>query len=208
MSRFGDWITTASGTKFWPLDPRPEDVKIEDIAHALSNTCRFGGHCREFYSVAQHCCLMVKHASPRAQIVALLHDAAEAYIGDIVTGVKRQLRVCCRYAVGQEEFKEVESRLLCVIGEALKVPELGGGIESSWIEVDELDKRMLATEHRDIMRDGLEWSSTKGAEPFTDVIAPWGPGEGAKRIFLFTYNYLQERRSVQTKTKTPPAGAL
>src|SRR5487761_1741512 len=48
-SRKGDWIATFTGRAFWPLDPRPEDVVIEDIAHALSMLCRYGGHCRRFY---------------------------------------------------------------------------------------------------------------------------------------------------------------
>lgn len=52
--RRGDWIQTFTGRRFWPLDPRPEDVCIEDIAHALSLKCRFGGHCTRFYSVAEH----------------------------------------------------------------------------------------------------------------------------------------------------------
>ena len=54
QGRKGDWILTYSGIEFWPLDPRPEDVRIEDIAHALSMQCRFAGHCDRFYSVAEH----------------------------------------------------------------------------------------------------------------------------------------------------------
>lgn len=208
MKRYGDWITTASGTKFWPLDPREEDVKIEDIAHALSNTCRFGGHCRQFYPVAQHCCLMTQHATPQAQLAALLHDAAEAYIGDIVTGLKRELRYTNYDGYGHE-LRDAEDQLLLVISKALNVPEMHSFNVQN--EVKELDKRMLATEQRDIMSDGLEWASTKGIEPFTDPIVPWGPGEGTKRTFLHLYNCLQNRGSraqLQAQTQTPPAGPV
>lgn len=52
--RVGDWMQTYSGRAFWPLDPRPEEIELDDIAHALSLQCRFGGHCRWFYSVAEH----------------------------------------------------------------------------------------------------------------------------------------------------------
>lgn len=62
-ARIGDWMQTASGRMFWPVDPRPEDVEINDIAHALSLTCRYCGHVREFYSVAQHS-VLVSDAAP------------------------------------------------------------------------------------------------------------------------------------------------
>lgn len=52
--RAGDWMQTFTGRQFWPMDPRPEDLDILDIAHALSLLCRFGGHCQRFYSVAEH----------------------------------------------------------------------------------------------------------------------------------------------------------
>lgn len=54
MNKKGDWMQTYGGMKFWPLDPDPDRIIIEDIAHALSNICRYGGHARKFYSVAEH----------------------------------------------------------------------------------------------------------------------------------------------------------
>ena len=56
--RGGDWMQTYSGFQFWPLDPRPEEIHVIDIAHSLANQCRYAGHCREFYSVAQHSVLL------------------------------------------------------------------------------------------------------------------------------------------------------
>jgi hypothetical protein len=94
------WILTYTGRKVYPLDPKPSQLDIEDIAHALSNTCRFTGHCREFYSVAQHSVLvsqMSLYLAKQAMLVnpetvafhGLLHDATEAYLCDIARPVKR-----------------------------------------------------------------------------------------------------------------------
>lgn len=87
------WILTYTGERFSCLDPAPESVNVGDIAHALSMICRFGGHTRVFYSVAEHS-LNVMHALPNGsppelRLCALMHDAAEAYLGDMVTPLKR-----------------------------------------------------------------------------------------------------------------------
>jgi 5'-deoxynucleotidase YfbR-like HD superfamily hydrolase len=80
------WIQVSYGGKFHYLNPEPEEIYIEDIAHALSLNCRFNGHTERFYSVAQHSCMVAKHVMEYSQnpiwgLAALLHDAAEAYIG-------------------------------------------------------------------------------------------------------------------------------
>ena len=78
---------TASGLGFDPEDPKPEAIVIEDIAHALSNICRFGGHTGSFYSVAQHSVLVSLHTNAKFARAGLMHDASEAYIGDIIRPV-------------------------------------------------------------------------------------------------------------------------
>jgi hypothetical protein len=91
------WIVTASGIKFPVADNTPAHIRLDDIAHALSRLCRFGGHVREFYSVAQHSVLvgeLVRLRAPgdrTAYAWALMHDAAEAYLGDVVSPLKRYL---------------------------------------------------------------------------------------------------------------------
>lgn len=100
------YITTWSGQKFNFLNPEPTSIILEDIAHALSLQCRFNGHCDEFYSVAEHSvrvCHLVESFGMKRSIVltALLHDAAEAYTGDVVSPIKKLL----------PEFKKIEKNL-------------------------------------------------------------------------------------------------
>lgn len=92
MDRIGDWMQSASGRAVFPLDPRPDEIEIDDIAHALSRQCRYGGHIlAEWYSVAEHCYIL-SHAVPQEHAFsALMHDAAETYLQDIVRPVKKSL---------------------------------------------------------------------------------------------------------------------
>lgn len=87
-------ITTNSRKIIDLRHPRPEDIDIKDIAAGLSKICRFGGQCQEFYSVAQHSVLVAHLASPPLSAVGLLHDAAEAYLGDVVKPLKVILGDC------------------------------------------------------------------------------------------------------------------
>lgn len=138
-NRRGDWQQTYSGGVFWPCDPRPEDIDIRDIAHALSLQCRFAGHCRTFYSVAQHS-VMVSHLLPRAVALAgLLHDAAEAFVVDVPRPIKRM--------PGMEALRDAEDRVLECIMAACGVawtPEIHAAVKHA-------DNVMLATEARRLM---------------------------------------------------------
>ena len=85
------WLQTFTGKKFYPFDPDPELICIEDIAHGLSMECRYSGQCRRFYSVAQHSVLMARDMFVRADLKrqALLHDAHEAYLKDLPSPLKQ-----------------------------------------------------------------------------------------------------------------------
>lgn len=144
MVRTGDWMTTYTGKQFWPLDPRPEEVDIEDIAHALSLVCRFGGHCREFYSVAQHCCYVAEvmgTLEPSFRLHALLHDAAEAYIGDMIRPMKRSC----------PEYTEAEHKVQKAIRKAFDISYEPKSVK--WC-----DEVVLRNEHRDVMSDDRIWA--------------------------------------------------
>jgi len=94
------WVETYRGRRLDLRDVHPADIDIEDIAHSLSRQCRFNGHCRFFYSVAHHSLAITQSlhdqgCSARIRLLGLLHDAQEAYIGDIITPVKRVMPELC-----------------------------------------------------------------------------------------------------------------
>lgn len=158
-NRVGDWMQVGTGP-FWPLDPRPEEIHIEDIAVALSNLCRFGGHVREFYSVAQHSVHVAGLCGPEDALWGLLHDASEAYLGDIIRPLKRQ--DCFA------EYRAAEERLMAAVcerfGLPLEMPE----------SVRRADEVMLATEARDLKGVDLNtWSVRE--KPLVQPIRVWGP---------------------------------
>jgi uncharacterized protein len=83
------WTHTYTGERCYPLLPEENVYRIEDIAHALSNVCRYGGHTKYHYSVAQHCLAMAALCTDKkSKLYALLHDATEAYLGDIPRPLK------------------------------------------------------------------------------------------------------------------------
>lgn len=84
------WIETASGLKYHFLDPQEDEIEIKDIALALANKCRFSGH-TQFYSVAEHSVCVAYRLPPSLRLAGLLHDAAEAYLGDIPSPLKHVL---------------------------------------------------------------------------------------------------------------------
>jgi len=171
------WIQTYTGIKFDLLNPRVEDVNIDDIAHALSLSCRFGGHCKSFYSVAEHSVRVSRHLRGRNRIYGLLHDAAEAYIGDMVRPLKHS---------GQTgDFADVENRILLAVFEfsriELPLPEA----------VKCCDNIMLSTEARDLMGNPPEpWPNLP--EPFDEEIFPWD-SRTAEEMFLQTFDDIQTR---------------
>jgi len=105
------YLFTYSGLKFFVFDPKPYMVNIADIAHALSNICRFNGHTNRFYSVAEHCLYVSELLPKELQLGGLLHDAAEAYISDLPRPIKQFFN----------QYKEVENKILKTIFECYNV---------------------------------------------------------------------------------------
>lgn len=176
--RNGDWIQTYTGRQFWPLDPRADEVDIQDIAHALSNLCRFTGHCAWFYSVAQHSVLVSRACDPADALAGLLHDAAEAYVADLPRPIKRQ--------PGMEAYRDAEALVHGAIGERFGVAVL---MPPSVVAADEA---VLATEGRDLMkRIGATWNLR--AAPLPGTIAPWS-SLVARHQFLRRFHCLRRDR--------------
>lgn len=150
--RNGNWMETYTGKRFYPLDPRPDDVCLEDIAHALSLACRYNGHSKFFFSVAQHslnCREMAERMGliKQVQLLCLLHDAAEAYIGDMVRPMKPLFL----------QFEVMENKIQKVIYEALGVKEPDRQEREI---VSRIDNIQLVTEAKVLMpfKEWGEWS--------------------------------------------------
>lgn len=175
-------ILTSKGNYFDFANAEFYDYDIEEIAHALSHLCRFTGHTRKHYSVAQHSVHVANLVPTGYQLEALLHDASEAYLGDVSSPLKALL----------PDYKRIEQSVEYGIARhfALAYPQTPC--------IKEADLRMLVTEKRDLMPhiqyDSVCWPSHKPA-PFK--VVPW-TAEKAKREFLVMYEqYLYERLSRQ-----------
>lgn len=173
--RKGDWMQTFTGQKFYSLDPRPEEVVPEDIAHALGFLCRFGGHSTHFYSVAEHCVLMSYAVEPKNALWALLHDATEAYVGDMVRPLKRHMPAFC------EVEDEVMAAICTRFGLDPTFPE----------EVHDADNRILVNERKAVMVNTSHDWYTDGLEPLPVSIAGWYP-KLAEQNYLYRLNELLE----------------
>lgn len=187
--RKGDWIQTFTGRQYWPLDPRPEDVDVQDIAHHLSNLCRFTGACKRFYSVAEHSVHVSYLVPVEFALYGLLHDAAEAYCNDIARPVKRSI----------EGYAEIEALNETAIWEALGCihPDLHLSVRpllkqaDNAILVAEQAALMAPCAHRWRPESIPEDLQRRAHEQLGGILAGWQP-ERAKWQFLMRYAELTQ----------------
>lgn len=166
LTRRGDWMQTASGRQFWPLDPRPEEIHIGDIAAALSKLCRYNGHCEWHYSVAQHS-VYVSHQLPAEHaLTGLLHDATEAYCADVPRPLKRFLT----------GYAQIEQDIWLAVAERFGLP-----VEMPAC-VHEADNAVLLSEKAQIMQPApAPWNVPGTAAPIR--VGYWTP-QMARDAFL------------------------
>lgn len=166
----GDFCQAADGAAFYPFDPRPEEIRIEVIATALAKQCRFAGHCKGFYSVAEHSVRASRLVDRAHALAALLHDAAEAYVIDLPRPLKR--------APGFAVYRAIEAEVSRAIAKRFGLPV---GFEHL-AQVQLADDIMLATEKRDLMTpSALAWAPLPAPHPIR--IDPW-PWRDAEIAFL------------------------
>jgi 5'-deoxynucleotidase YfbR-like HD superfamily hydrolase len=171
----GGWIATYTGRKITPLDPNPDDIDIEDIAHALANQCRFTGHVRKFYSVAQHS-VMASYLVPEGhELDALLHDASEAYLSDIARPIKNMPGFGQVYHAAEDLLEQA-------------VAERFGTTYPMSDEVKRADNLMLWAEMRDLMPN----EPPDDVEMYDKEVIPWDPEE-AEAKFLDRFSALNRR---------------
>lgn len=175
-------IILQSAREFDLLKPRADLITTLDIAHALSLICRFNGHCTRHYSVAQHSLLVAdivesQGHGPEIQLLALLHDAAEAYVGDMVRPLKEGMRAhahsigdVCIYALTEE-------RVWQAICQRFHLDPILPAI------VKHADMIALATERRELLPDHPSvWDCLHGITPHNSELPAWTPSQ-ARQAF-------------------------
>ena len=165
----GPTMYTSTGRYVWPLRPDWFTPDITEIADHLSKINRFLGATRVPYSVAEHSVRVVELLPPELQLAGLLHDASEAYLGDMPSYLKRDPEF-------GEPYRRAERRLSARIEKVF-----GVGLDHDLIHW--ADRRLLATERRDLLsHDDAEWLVLRGVKPLRGRIVPWGWVEARDRF--------------------------
>lgn len=170
----GSAIRTYTGTLFDFANPEDSPISIEDIAHSLSLLCRFAGHSKKFYSVAEHSVRVSHVVSKEHALWGLMHDASESYCVDVPRPLK--------HLVGMEAYRAHEKRVMKAICKWFKMDP----IEPT--EVKEADLVLLVTEQRDLLKNSIP---DFGIKPLDMVIDPI-TSKQAERLFLARFEELTE----------------
>lgn len=175
-------VLTHTGKLFDLSMPDAELVDPRDIAHALAHICRFNGHTNKFYSVAQHSCIVADLVPSEHKLAALLHDAPEAYVGDMVRPLKR-------FMFSYQHIEELVWQSICGrFGVDTELPK----------SVLLADLTALATERRDLLPAHLaEWECLQGIAPMTKIIRPWTTIEARTHYF----QRLMDQLSIDNRRK-------
>lgn len=157
MSSF---VQTRSGIPFFPLAPVVQDIEMRDIAHSLSLLCRYNGHTSRFYSVAEHCVLLSRAVDREHARWALLHDATEAYVGDLVWPLKEEV----------PDYKRIEDGVMLAVCEKFGLDHVQPD------QVKEFDRRIVLDEREALMSPArTPWPALEGFSPLGVQVEGWSP---------------------------------
>lgn len=180
-NRVGNYMILSTGRKFWPLDPREAEVDIEAIAHHLGMACRWGGAVQRFYSVAEHSVHCSRLVPPEHALEALLHDAAEAYLGDLIRPLKHDSRFAAYLAVEAPIERVIARRF---------------NVEYPWpASVKRADEAMGATEAAQLIRHDGEWTGVRYAAQAAVTLRCWEPAGASIEFLLRFHNLMAEREN-------------
>lgn len=182
----GPYLQTVSGRWVNPFDPDPDQIELTDIARALANQCRFGGHCRTFYSVAQHCVIVSElieqeGASADDALAALMHDAGEAYLGDLPHPIKHRSELGLMFRAAEEPLERVIRSRFAIVDPPAAVKRV--------------DRALLASERRAFSAERWQWPELAGVEPLGLQLEAWSPDDAAE-AFIRRFEELDSRRRV------------
>jgi hypothetical protein len=202
------FIETYTGRAFWPLNPSIDALSVIDIAHALSNQCRYTGHVRWFYPVAQHCCLLAKWVADHGGdaltcLQVLMHDAPEAYLVDIARPVKQYMP---EYRVWDHKINDVIREWMG--WKNLPIPDI----------VDDLDSRIIVDERAQLMDPAQRNDWGHKLAPVGIRIEPWSPVQAEKNFLMQyaayskgvygTYQYINHEWGIPVKIFFEPASDI
>jgi hypothetical protein len=180
------WIETFTGKKFYLLAPRTEDVDIRDIAHSSAMLCRWTGHCKHHYSIAQHSYYCSFLGPQREALHRLLHDASESFMGDMNRPLKH-------FTPAGSIYRSQEKEVQGVIYQAFGLSP----IEPPSVHI--ADNQMLYTEKEQLMSGlkwDIDWTFGQGAENLGKsgiVIERWSPEE-AESMFKNRFEELYKEK--------------
>lgn len=176
------YIGTYTGKQFFLLEPRPEDIDIVDIAHGLAMQCRWTGQCKFHYSIAQHSYYCSLLGPKEESFDRLMHDATEAYIGDMNRPLKH-------YTEAGVAYRRQEAILQKAIAERFGFSV----IEPESVKL--ADNSMLYVEKNQLLN--LKFGEAENWERYDEnngiIIDRWQPEE-AEELFLRKFNELYSRR--------------
>lgn len=184
-STYNPWMETRGGRHFHFLTPSEDEIDINDISYALSNLCRYTGHSKAFYSVAEHSIYVASLLPSELQLAGLLHDAEEAFIGDVSSPLKMLL----------PEYKKIAKGIEKVIEQKFKVDLTDARIKHA-------DRQQLRTEAHFLLESrGEDWDIWgTDAYPVAGGRMPKAlPPQAADRAFMMVYKRLTNQQEDVSK---------